>query len=431
MPRENQNREDGEPNLGKHPSKDIISSLSERLKGKRIALCVTGSVAAVQAPEIARLMMRHGAEVYPIMSTMAQRIIHPDVMTWATGNPTVTELTGRIEHVAIGGLFDDSADLILVAPATANTISKIACGIDDTPVTSVVTTAFGAQKPIMIAPAMHESMFRHPILNQHIASLKSLGVEFVEPRAEEGKAKIAEPQEIVSRVIRKLVISHDFEGLRILVTAGSTAEHIDPVRIITNKSSGKMGMAIAKEATDRGAKVTIIYGTGYVPVPTEANVIRVESTEQMRSNVLSELKRVRYDCAFAVAAAADWIPEKPSPTKISTHAQKELVLKLKPTPKIIDEIKRVSPNTFLIAFKAEHNIPERKLIDCGHERLLESGADLIVVNDVGIEGSGFNAENNEVFVIDKKKRVVHIQLTLKKNVAEQIMNVVRQKMKTE
>lgn len=159
------------------------------LKGRKVALCVTGSVAAVESSEIARELMRHGAEVYVVMSSMAQKIIHPYLMEWATGNSVVTELTGKIEHVRLTGEFPDRVDLVLVAPATANTIGKIASGIDDTPVTTVVSTAFGSTIPIMIVPAMHESMYRHPIVLENIKKLQSLSVEFIGPENRRRKGK--------------------------------------------------------------------------------------------------------------------------------------------------------------------------------------------------------------------------------------------------
>lgn len=237
-----------------HPSKHITGTESKELKGKRIALCVTGSVAAIQSPEIARALMRRGAEVIAVISPMARRIIHPYLMEWATGNEAITGLTGKIEHVALVGEHSSRVDLVLVAPATANTISKIACGIDDTTVTSVVSTAFGSDCPIIIVPAMHESMYNHPILAKNIKELKALGVEFVGPRIEEGKAKIAKTKEIVDAVASKLASRNDFSGMKVLITAGATMEHIDPVRVVTNKSSGKMGVAIAEEALSRGQK---------------------------------------------------------------------------------------------------------------------------------------------------------------------------------
>ena len=412
-----------------HPSKRIVGTEGIKLKGKRIVLCVTGSVAAVQSPEIARALMRHGADVFAVMSPMSGKIIHPYLMEWATGNEVVTELTGKIEHVSLVGDHSLRADLVLVAPATANTISKIACGIDDTTVTSVVSTAFGSNCPIIIVPAMHESMYNHPIVTKNIKELKALGVEFVGPRIEEGKAKIAESKEILDAVIRKLATRQDFSRLRVLITAGSTLECIDPVRVITNRSSGKMGVAMAEEALSRGAEVTLVYGSGTEAPPSRARLLTVETTEQMRDAVVSELKSKNYDVVVAVAAAADWTPEKPFSHKVSSHDLHSLDLKLKPTTKIIDSVKKVSPRTFLVAFRAEYKLPDKALIESAYKRLLKAKADLIVVNDVGRKGSGFGTDTNEVFIIDEKKKTVHVQLAKKREVAGKILDVINGKIK--
>lgn len=412
-----------------HPSKDIVGTKGEELKDKRIVLCVTGSVAAVQCSEIARTLMRHGAEVFAVMSPMAQKIVHAYLMEWATGNAVVTELTGKIEHVALVGEHPKKADLVLVAPATANTISKIACGIDDTTVTSVVSTAFGSNTPIIIVPAMHESMYNHPILTENIEKLKALGVEFVDPRIEEGKAKIAETTEIANVVMHKFAVEQDFSGLRVLVTAGHTVEYIDPIRVITNRSSGKMGIAIVEEALNRGAQVTLVYGLGRATPPLDAHVIFVETTEQMREAVVSELKLKKYDALIAVAAAADWTVKKPFSHKVSTHKLHSLDLKLKPTKKIIDDVKKASPKTFLVAFRAEYKLSKKELIESAYKRLLEANADLIVVNDVGKKGVGFGTDTNEIFIVDREKKVVHVPLALKREVATKILDVVNEKVK--
>jgi phosphopantothenoylcysteine decarboxylase/phosphopantothenate--cysteine ligase len=412
-----------------HPSKDIVGTKGRKLKGKRIVLCITGSVAAIQCPEIARILMRHGAEVITVISPMAQKIIHPYLMEWATGNPVVTELTGKIEHVALVGEHSKKADLVLVAPATANTISKIACGIDDTTVTSVVSTAFGSNTPIIIVPAMHESMYNHPILTENIKQLKTLGIGFVGPRIEERKAKIAETKDIVDAVIRRLSVKQDFSGLKLLVTAGPTVEHIDPIRVVTNRSSGKMGTAIAEEALDRGSEVTLVYGLGTTTPPRKARVISVETTEQMHKAVVSELKSKKYDVMIAVAAAADWTVEKPYSYKVSTRKLDLLDLKLKPTRKIIEYVKEASPETSLVAFRAEYKLPKTDLIESAYKRLLEVNADLIVVNDVGKKGVGFETETNEVFIVDKEKKVVHVPLAHKREVASKILDVVNEKIK--
>ncbi|HVP26972.1 MAG TPA: bifunctional phosphopantothenoylcysteine decarboxylase/phosphopantothenate--cysteine ligase CoaBC [Candidatus Bathyarchaeia archaeon] len=415
--------------MPEHPSKDIIGMKGTELKGKRIVLCITGSVAAAESPEIARTLMRHGAEVFAVMSTMAQKIIHPYLMEWATGNTVVTDLTGKIEHVALAGMHPQKTDLILVAPATANTISKIAYGIDDTAVTSVVSTAFGSNIPIIIVPAMHESMYNHPILRENINKLKALGVGFVGPRIEEGKAKIAKTDEIVDDVIRKLESKRDFYGQRILITAGPTVEYIDPIRVITNKSSGRMGVALAEEALSRGAEVMLVYGLGAATPSAGATVVPVETTTEMYDAVVSELKSKRYDVVIAAAAAADWMVEKPFSYKVSTHKLDKLDLRLKPTKKIIDEVKKVSPATFLVAFRAEHKLSKNKLIENAYRRLLDAKADLIVVNDVAQKGAGFGTETNEVFIVDQKKKAVHVPLTSKREVARKILDAVKERIK--
>jgi len=408
----------------KHPSLDILGRKGEELKGRRIALCVTGSVAAVRSSEIARELMRHGAEVYAVMSPMAMRIIHPDLMEWATGNPVVTELTGKIEHVALAGLYEGASDLVLVAPATANTISKIACGIDDTPVTTTVSTALGSGIPIIIVPAMHDSLYNHPIVKENIEKLRSIGIDFVVPRREEDIAKIADTNYILSTVIEKLAAKKDFAGRRLLITAGPTVEYIDPIRIITNKSSGKMGVALAEEAITRGAEVTLVYGPGTATPPPKAKVVSVERTLEMFDAVVSELKSTKYDIVIASAAVADWAPEEKAPSKISTQKRPEIILKLRATPKIVDAVKEVSPETFLVAFKAEYKLSEENLLARGRGKMMEAKADLVVINDVSKGNVGFQSENNEVFIVDKKGGIVHVPLSTKREVARRILDIV-------
>lgn len=415
--------------MDSHPSKDIVGLQGNELRGKRIALCITGSVAAVECPEISRDLMRHGAEVFAVMSPMSQKIIYPYLMEWATGNEVITELTGKIEHVALAGDHPRKVDLILVAPATANTISKIACGIDDTTVTSVVSTAFGSSIPIIIVPAMHKSMYNHPVLIENIKKLETMKAEFVGPRIEEGKAKIANTEDITAAVIRNLAIKQDLSGLRILVTAGPTLEFIDPIRVVTNRSSGKMGIALANEALNRGADVTLVYGPGTAVPPARANVVNVETTTQMYEAVVSELKSKRYDVAIASAAVADWAVEKAFSSKVSTHKLNTLELKLKPTQKIIDTVRRISPKTLLVAFRAEYKLSQKSLIESAYRRLVEAEADLIVVNDVGKKGAGFGTDTNEVFIISKEKKTVHVPLAHKQEVASKILDAVKERIR--
>jgi phosphopantothenoylcysteine decarboxylase/phosphopantothenate--cysteine ligase len=401
-----------------HPSKDIVGTKGDELKGKRIVLCITGSVAAIESPKIARELMRHGAEVFAIMSKMAKKIIHPYLMEWATGNPVVVELTGKIEHVSLL----NKADLVLIAPATANTINKIAYGIDDTPVTSAISVALGLNKPILILPAMHASMYRHPVLIENMNKLEKLGIEFLKPRIEEGKAKIATLEEVLEAVIAMLY-EKDMKGLSVLVTAGPTIEHIDPIRILTNKSSGKMGIAIAKEAFRRGAKVSLIYGPGLIQPPSNIKVIHVETSKEMFDKVNSELESNEYDIFVSTAAVSDFMLEKPFSYKINTHNLNELELKLKIAPKIIEKVKKISPKTFLIAFKAEYGVSYEELVKSSYDLLKEVNADLVVGNDVAKQGVGFRAETNEVIIVDSNRNVEYVPLTTKQKVAKRIFDV--------
>ena len=409
-------------------SKDIVGTKGEELKGRKIVLCLTGSVAVAKAPELARELMRHGAEVYVFMSKAAQELVSPKLMEWATGNPVVTELTGAVEHVAMAGKHPERADLVLVAPATANTIGKIAAGIDDTPVTTLVSTALGSGIPILVAPAMHESMYDHPIVEENIRKLKSIGVWFVGPRLVEGKAKVAEVDEIVEYTIRILREPKDLEGKRVLVTAGPTLEYIDPVRVITNRSSGKMGMAIANEALRRGAEVTVIYGPGTASPPYGAKVVRVETTEEMHKALVSELEGGRYDVVVAAAAVSDWIPERSYGYKLPSNTLREFTLRLKAAPKLVEYVKRLSPKSFLVAFKAVYRLSVDGLIEEGYRKLVEADADLIVVNDVGRAGSGFMVDTNEVYIVDRDKNVLHVPLSPKTFVAEKILDCVVEKL---
>lgn len=219
----------------------------------------------------------------------------------------------------------------------------------------------------------------------------------------------------------------DLSGLEILVTAGPTLEYIDPIRIITNKSSRKMRVAIAEEALQRGARVTLIYGRGRISPPPKARIIRVETTKQMYERVISELKSRHCDVVIAAAAVADWTPVKPYTKKISTRETSSLVLKLKPTPKIIDEVKKINSRIFLAAFKAEYNLSNEELIERAYERLREANADLMIANDLARSGAGFGSDTSEVFIVDDKKKVIHLPLAPKREIAKGILDIIRKK----
>ena len=417
-----------------HPSKDITGTSGAQLSGRKIALLVSSSVASFKSPEIARELMRHGADVYAVISHSTEKMIGSDLLEWATGNSVVRELTGKLEHIALAGNSAGHVDLVLIAPATANTIGKLASGIDDTPVTTVAATAIGSKIPVLIAPAMHEPLYDHPIAQENITRLKKIGVEFIEPEIVEGKAKIATTAKIVQAVITRLSSQlssqrRDLEGHRVLVTAGPTIEHIDPIRVITNRSSGKMGAAIAEEASSRGAETTLILGPGSVIPPTSVKTVRVETTEEMIEATMRELKRGKHDLVFAAAAPSDYRPSKPAGHKLSTRKEKTVELELEATPKIIREVRKASPKAFIVAFKTDHGVSNEELVSEAFEILGEKNADLVAANDVSLEGVGFQADTNELFVVDERKKVTHIALAPKREVARQLLDIALRRLK--
>ncbi len=411
---------------GIHPSFDIISSAGNELAGKRIVLCITGSVACVRSSEVARLFMRHGATVYPVMTRSACQLIGPDLIEWACGYKPVTELTGAVEHVALAGNVKDKADLILVCPSTANTIGKIAGGIDDTPVTTVVTTALGEKIPVVIVPAMHEPMYRHPFVLENIKKLQKAGITVMMPRIEEGKAKIPENADIYQTVCSVLADKALLNGKKILITTGRTVEYIDPVRVITNNSSGKMGFAVAQAAKDMGADVTVVYGKGSVEPDSRFNVIRVNTADDMKEAVEKELSAGKYDMMFASSAVGDWKPAVMSKEKISTRKNKKLTLELVPTVKIIDGIKKKFPKVFLVAFRALHDLSEKELLSDGRQRMKIADADMIAVNDVSKPGQGFETDTNAMLAVTKDGKVTKLDFASKYDIARKLLTIAKE-----
>ncbi|HEY4822062.1 MAG TPA: bifunctional phosphopantothenoylcysteine decarboxylase/phosphopantothenate--cysteine ligase CoaBC [Candidatus Bathyarchaeia archaeon] len=413
-----------------HPSKDITGSKGSELAGRKIALLVSSSVASFKTPEIARELMRHGADVYVVISPATEKMVGADLLEWATGNPVVKELTGKLEHIALAGNSSTRVDLVLISPATANTIGKLASGIDDTPVTTVAATAIGSKIPVLIAPAMHEPLYDHPIVQENIERLKRIGVEFIEPELVEGKAKIASTEKIVRAALARLASQKkDLKGHKVLVTAGPTIERIDPVRVITNRSSGKMGVALAEEVASRGAETTLILGPGSVAPPAGVKTIRVESTEDMLNATVKELKEGKHDLVFAAGAPSDYKPKSTSLRKIKTRKEKSITLELQVTPKIITEARKANPKAFIVAFKTEHNVSNDELVSEAFEILSENTADLVAANDVGHEGVGFQTDTNELYVVDARKNVVHIPLSDKRIVARQLVDLAVKRLK--
>jgi phosphopantothenoylcysteine decarboxylase/phosphopantothenate--cysteine ligase len=400
-----------------HPSKDIMYSYGDHLKGKKIVLCITGSVAGYKAVDLARLLMRYGAEVYTIISKGATKLITPDLLYWATGNKVVTRLTKELEHIKLADY--NRSDLIIIYPCTANTISKIVNGISDNAITSIATVALGSKIPIIIAPAMHEVMYYNPIVQENIVKIKKYA-KVIEPKHIEKKAKIADIESVVDYSIRVLS-NHKLKDKRILITSGSTIEYIDPIRVISNKASGKFGVEIAKEAYRLGANVTLIYGHGNAKIPAYIDTIRVDTSEDMFNFIINNIKD--YNILIMSAAITDYKPIKSSKNKIDTIENPRLTLELEFTKKIIDIVKDINRDIFLVAFKALYNVSDDELIAKAKAKLKESNANLIFANDVGRPGSEMGSNNIEGFIISNND-IKYVNLQSKSKVARILLDYI-------
>jgi phosphopantothenoylcysteine decarboxylase/phosphopantothenate--cysteine ligase len=416
-----------------HVSKEIIGIHSNILKGKKIVLCITASVAAYKAIDLSRMLMRNGAEVYPVMSKLTKsRLLTEEIMNWATGNKTVSELTSDLEHIALANY--GKSDIVVVYPCTANTLGKFANGIEDNPVTTVLSVAFGSRIPIVIAPAMHEAMYENIIISENIKKLKSLGVSILEPSITEDKAKVISAEKLVQFVIDKIGIKKGkmTSGINVLVTAGSTVEYIDSVRILTNLSSGKMGLNIAQQCLDKCFNVTFVYGHGSLNIPDDPrmNIIRIKTTEQMLKVVKERILNEKQHIVFHAAAVADFSishSSKKRPNKMDTRNGTKTI-KIVPTTKIVDKIKQFDNKIFLVAFKAEYGISKELLVKRALAKLNECNGDLIVANDVSRKGCDFGSDTNEVYIIDKEKDIIHIPLESKKEIARNLLKIVCKKL---
>jgi len=381
--------------MTKHPSFDIVESYGTELSGKKIVLCVAGSVAAYKSIELARLLMRYGSNVKCVMSGASTKLIKPDYMKWATGNNVITKLTGNMEHIDLADY--KRSDLIIVYPSTANTLGKLANGIDDTPISTVLTVAFGSKTPILMGLAMHASMYENAAVRKNIQFLRKK-VNFVSPQMIEGKAKAPEPEDVLDFVLTKFGQSKKMKGKKVLMTAGPTVEKIDPVRVMTNTSTGKTGTLLASELVSAGAKVTLVYGPGTAEPPKGAKIIHVKTVSEMFSAVKKELRK-KFDVVILAAAVSDFIP-KNSNSKIKSN--RSTTIKLTRAPKIIDHIKKIHKG-ILIGFKAEANVSKKELVSRARKKLKESDADLMIANDIGSRYN--NSDYNEVFLVDSKNVV--------------------------
>lgn len=386
-----------------HPSDEIHANTSTLLEGRRIALAVTGSIAAVETVKLARELIRHGADVVPFTSKAALDIVHPNALEFATGHKPVTELTGQVEHLwgAKG-----EVDAVLMAPATANSIGKVALGIDDTPVTSLVGTTLG-HGPVLVAPAMHEQMLENPATSKHLATLEERGARIVEPLMEENEAKMAPIEAIVENVLAELG-PNTLAGVSVLVVTGSTIEDIDAMRVVTNKSTGRTGVALAQEAYRLGADAELWFGHGHTEIPPNLPCRRFVTVQDL---VEMAADAAGYDWVLLPAAISDF---RGKPTKGKRSSGSEQTLELVPTEKVLPRLRKAIDNAAsdagLVAFKAEGGYSDEDLVDKAQAFREENGADAVVANrleDVDVDRTRVHlVTENDVDVLEGSKAQV-------------------------
>lgn len=410
---------------------------SQIFGNKKIVIGVTGGIACYKVLDLVKELRNNGADVHIIMTENSMHFIDAKDFETASGNEVHTTLfhpkinyieyikrNKPIKHISLA----DIADLFLVCPATANIVGKIANGIADDLLSTSITATIA---PVLICPAMNVKMWKNAIVQENVRKLKKLGYHFVEPEYGElacgykGVGRLANLKRILGRIELLLKQRSDFKGKKVLVTAGATVEEIDPVRVITNKSSGKMGTSIAEQAFLRGADVFLLRGHNSI----EPNYSIKEEKFGTVSDLFDKIRQRinNFDIIIHSAAVSDFAINNKKNTKIKSG--KELHLELAPTTKIFEKLKKLNKKIVLVGFKAEHNIPDKKLIESAYNLLKSADADLVIANDVGKAKRGFDVDTNEIFVVDKNKKAVHIGLADKKVVADRLLDVISNKIK--
>ncbi|MDP4179850.1 MAG: bifunctional phosphopantothenoylcysteine decarboxylase/phosphopantothenate--cysteine ligase CoaBC [Bacillota bacterium] len=390
------------------------------LCGKNVVLGVCGGIAAYKSVEIVSRLKKLDAQVSVIMTQSAQKFVTPLTFRSISHSPVVTDMFDEpvnydIKHVSLA----KKADIIVIAPATANIIGKLANGIADDMLT---TTVMATQAKVLIAPAMNVNMYENHIFKENVEKLKKHGFLFMEPDTgmlacgDNAKGRLPEPEMIVNQIVDILTTKADFKSLNVLITAGPTKEAIDPVRYISNHSSGKMGYAIAKAAERRGGSVNLITGPVNINKPENVNVFDVTTAEEMYQKV-NELYE-KADIIIMAAAVADYKCSSISDKKIK-KAQEGLTLKLEKNPDIALSIGKKKGDRVLIGFSAETD----NLIDNAKSKLEKKNMDLIIANDVTIDGAGFNSDTNIVTIIEKSGNMINLPIMAKDRVADEILNM--------
>jgi phosphopantothenoylcysteine decarboxylase / phosphopantothenate---cysteine ligase len=391
------------------------------LEGKQIILGVTGSIAAYKAVLLLRELSTRGADVSVVMTAGAEHFVGPLTFRTLSGRPVLSDLfdpqsDDAVEHVALA----ERAQAFVVAPATANVLAKAAHGIADDFLTTLL---LAARCPVLMAPAMDGGMWDHAAVRANVATLRERGVTILEPEAgalasgQSGKGRLPEIEAIVEEVERVLTPGRDLVGERVLVTSGPTREPIDPVRYLSNRSSGKMGHAVAAAALRRGAEVVLISGPTALKPPAGAVYVPVQTAEEMREAALQHLSAA--SVVIKAAAVADYRVERPSPTKIKSGGKRDgMSLDLVPNPDILKELAQKKSGAFLVGFAAETGDLRAHAAD----KLRAKGVDLLVANDVGQQGIGFEADDNQVTLLDRWGGALDLPRMSKIQVAHAILD---------
>ena len=394
--------------------------MTHPLEGKKVVLGVSGGIAVYKAVELSRLLVKEGAQVHVVMTENAKRFVTPLTFEALSGHPVYHEVFGSgasasMEHIRAA----ENADLMVVAPATANSIGKMAHGLADDPLSTLFSAFAG---PVLIAPAMNDKMWGNPAVQENIRTLKKRGVGIVDPEAGElacgtvGLGRLAEPDRLLEAVRKCLLRQSDLAGLRVLVTAGPTREPLDPVRFITNRSSGKMGYAIARQARSRGAEVTLISGPTHLEPPFGVTLLNCQRTGEMGKLVLDHLPQC--DVLIMTAAVGDFAPESVQKEKIKKRGEGPLILTLHPTHDILKEVAEKKTNQLIVGFAAE----SENIVQSATEKLQRKQLDLIVANDISAPGIGFQSDNNQVVFIDRHSKAESLPLLAKTEIADILLD---------
>ena len=391
---------------------------------KNVVLGVSGGIAVYKALEITSLLIKKGINVNVIMTENATKFVTPLSFQSLSQNTVACDTfqepkVWEIQHISLA----EKADVMLVAPATANIIGKVANGIADD---MLSTTIMATKAKVIFAPAMNTNMYENPILQDNIRKLKSFGYEFIEPAegrlacGSVGKGKLEKPEIIADRVLMELNDKKDLRKKKVIVTAGPTIAPIDPVRYITNRSSGKMGYAIAKEARNRGAEVTLISGPTSLEAPEGINVVRIATNEEMRKAVLDRFDSA--DIVVKAAAVADYKPKNYSTQKIK-KAQNDFALELTRDNDILKELGSLKNKQILVGFAAEsQNLKENAL-----SKLEKKNLDYVVANDITSSDTGFASEDNKVIILSKDKEEINLDKMSKEKIAENLFDIILKK----